>query len=268
MVWADPHHQDKPSEEKMGRKTWLGAAVLLAALAGSILSLANAAERPKAVVELFTSQGCSSCPPADRVLAELAERDDIVALAYHIDYWDYLGWKDTLAQPDNTARQRDYARALHARSVYTPQAVINGRMHMNGARRDQILSAIEQLAATGQGLSVEVTLARRDDSLVIEAGKASDWRQKGHLLLVYYNPQVTVTIERGENAGRTLTYRNAVTAFQAAGMWYGKAARWEIPASELERSGGGCAVLLQAMGKDGLPGPVLGAAILEPTNTN
>ena len=104
----------------------------------SALAFAGDVKKPSGVVELFTSQGCSSCPPADAVLAELAEAGDVVALGYHVDYWDYLGWKDTLGSPENTARQYEYGKSFGDRSVYTPQAVINGRTHVNGAKREAV----------------------------------------------------------------------------------------------------------------------------------
>ena len=98
------------------------------------------------MVELFTSQGCSSCPPADALFAELAAKEDLVALAYHVDYWDYLGWQDTLSRKENTERQYDYMRAFGSRSVYTPQAVINGRVHVNGASRGEVDGALARMA--------------------------------------------------------------------------------------------------------------------------
>lgn len=216
------------------------------------------------VVELFTSQGCNSCPPADENLAAFAQRDDVIALAYHVDYWDYLGWSDTLASPENTQRQRDYAAALGQRSVYTPQAVVNGQAHRNGADR----AAIERLLSetTPQSMQVDVSMHRNADSVVIEAtrraGAGGD--VKANLILVFFDAMTAVKILRGENAGRTGVYWNAVTGIQAAGMWHGDDLRLEIPISELRRKGsGGCAALLQSRGKDGGPGQIIGAAILK-----
>lgn len=216
------------------------------------------------VVELFTSQGCSSCPPADANLAEFAQRDDVIALAYHVDYWDYLGWNDTLASPENTQRQRDYATALGQRSVYTPQAVVNGRVHRNGADK----AAIEQLLAetTKQSMHVKVSIRKGSDSVVIEATQGEQGGEvvKANLLLVFFNATTMVKIPRGENAGKLVAYWNAVTGIQTAGMWHGEDLRLEIPMSELKRKGtGGCAALLQSLGKDGAPGTIIGAAVLK-----
>ena len=223
---------------------------------------AGEAKKPAGVVELFTSQGCSSCPPADAIFGELAKKGDVVALAYHVDYWDYLGWQDTLATPDNTARQYEYAKAFGVRSVYTPQAVINGRTHVNGSSRSGISSTLGQFAKSGEGLSVELKVMRAGDSVVIDAGEGAD-QQEGQIVLVYYDPARPVVIDRGENRGKTITYWNSVTDIQTAGVWHGAAARYEFPASEIAKKGaGGCAVLLQSTDKDGVPGPILGAALI------
>ena len=128
--------------------------------------------KPKGVVELFTSQGCNSCPPADAVLTELAERGDVVALGYHVDYWDYLGWKDTLATPENTERQKQYGKAFGKRSVYTPQAVINGRTHVNGAKREAVDTALTEMENEGEGLSVDINVTRTGESVIIDAAAA------------------------------------------------------------------------------------------------
>ena len=216
------------------------------------------------VVELFTSQGCSSCPPADANLAEFAQRDDVIALAYHVDYWDYLGWRDTLASPENTQRQQDYAAALGQRSVYTPQAIINGRLHSNGADK----AAIERMLTetTKQSMQVDVSIRKGADSVVIEARQDAQGGEvvKANLMLVFFDAKTVVKILRGENAGKRVVYWNAVTGIQAAGMWHGEDLRLEIPVSELRRKGnGGCAALLQSFGKDGAPGAIIGAAVLK-----
>jgi len=238
------------------------AALALPAFAGSLA--ASEAKQPVGVVELFTSQGCSSCPPADLLFSEMAADDEIVALAYHVDYWDYLGWRDTLAKPENTARQRDYMRAFGSRSVYTPQAVINGRTHVNGSDRAAIKAALDATAGGPNGLPVPISLKRAGDSLVIEVGESSSPNQKAHVVLVYYDTVTPVAISGGENQGRTLSNWNAVTGIQTAGVWRGAVARFEMPISEIAKKGaGGCAVLLQTVGTDGLPGPILGAAAID-----
>lgn len=244
----------------------LAAATVLAGLAlGS--AAAGEIKRPLGVVELFTSQGCNSCPRADAVFAELVKRGDLVALAYHIDYWDYLGWQDTLASPDNTQRQYDYAKSFGANSVYTPQVVINGRTHVRGSNGAAIAETLDSFAKSGEGMSVDIKVIQAGDSIVIDAGEGTGDDQ-GRIVLVHFNPAQLVTIDRGENTGKTITYWNSVTAIQTVGMWHGAAARYEFPASEMVRKGaGGCAVLLQAKGANGLPGPILGAALIDaPTN--
>lgn len=237
----------------------LVTSMALAAALG--LSTAYAAEvrQVSGVVELFTSQGCHSCPPADRVLADLADESEVIALGYHVDYWDYLGWKDTLGSPEYTQRQYGYARTFGERSVYTPQAVVNGRLHLNGADRRGIDHHVSN------GLPVKVEVEKVGESLVIRTG-SGDAAKLGdaHLVLVYFDGAKDVKIDRGENRGKTITYANIVTGIQTAGMWHGKSVRYELPMSEISKHGnGGCAVLLQVVGKDGSPGEILGAALLE-----
>jgi len=243
--------------------TRLFAAALL--LLGSIGVLAAGEQhqsRPLAVVELFTSQGCTSCPPADALLAELAQTGDVVALAYHVDYWDYLGWRDTLANPDNTARQYEYSNAFGSRSVYTPQAVVNGRLHVNGADRAALDEAIDS-AAKASALPVDVDLSYEGDTVVIETGSGSVPGGEAHVMLVYFNPATEVEITRGRNKGRSFTFWNSVSRFHSAGVWHGNEARYEMPMSEITKKGaGGCAVIIQAVTRDGLPGAILGAAIM------
>lgn len=219
--------------------------------------------RPLGVVELFTSQGCSSCPPADALLAELAEDEDLIALAYHVDYWNYLGWKDTLANEENTARQKAYARMLERKSVYTPQAVLNGRDHVNGADRQALETKLASMRANGNGLDISVDIDRRNDTLFIEIG-AGEAAGKANVVLVIFDRRSTVKVESGENAGHTLTYVNSVQSIQPVGIWKGKATVIELPASVVEDWGRqNCAVLLQKMVSDDVPGPILGAALHE-----
>lgn len=234
-------------------RVWLTLATVLPLIT---LSQANAQDELVGVVELFTSQGCSSCPPADAFLAELAGRDDLVALAYHVDYWDYLGWKDELATPENTARQRAYEGALGS-SVYTPQIVVDGRYAMVGSDRGAVMAALDKQPA----LSVDVGLSFTDTSLLIDiAGSEKTSDADAHVVLVNYRPRKMVTIHAGENKGREIDYRNIVTNFQTVGMWHGKPMQIELPRTEIARKGGGCAVLLQTVNAEGQPGPVLGAA--------
>lgn len=240
----------------------LAAAMIpLALYPGS--AAAEQLENPVAVVELFTSQGCSSCPPADAFLGDLVRRGDVVALAYHVDYWDYLGWQDTLATSDNTARQRAYGRSFGASSVYTPQMVVNGRTHMAGSRRAAVANAIDDRVDTPEGLTVDLSASYAGDNLVIETEAGSGDERDAHVLLVNFESTRTVAIKRGENRGKSLTYYNAVSDFQTVGVWKGKAARFELPMNKLaEKGSGGCAVLLQETSASGLPGAILGATMV------
>lgn len=235
----------------------------LALIAGP--ATASESRQVGGVVELFTSQGCNSCPPADRVLLDLAKEGKVIALGYHVDYWDYLGWKDTLGSPDFTERQHGYARTFAERSVYTPQAVINGRLHVNGGNRPAIDRQLDELSADGPLLPIRVTMEEADDSVVVsaEAGDVAGF-DNAHLVVVYFDRARQVKIERGENRGKTITYANIVTGVQTAGMWHGEPVRFELPKSEMARRGdGGCAVLLQVVDDNGAPGAILGAALLE-----
>ena len=241
------------------RRTFIaGGATLL--VAGPVLAAPDA----HGVVELFTSQGCSSCPPADRVLAELAGRSGLVAIAYHVDYWDYLGWKDTLASPESTQRQYDYAASLGRRSVYTPQAVVNGRRHCNGGDLGQIDRWLEEDRTAGMAPSIPIGLELRNDRIHLEIGAAPlEARERVHLKLAMFRSRSEVVIERGENSGRTIAYANAVTGLRTIGMWDGKSMEIDWPASELvAEQANGCAAILQSVTAKGKPGAILGAAIL------
>jgi len=224
---------------------------------GSV-AVTHAADKPRAVIELFTSQGCNSCPPADALFRDLAERDDVVALAYHIDYWDYLGWKDALATSENTNRQQAYAEVFGG-SVYTPQLVIDGSGHVVGSERDKVEAAVSKAALRG-GLSVGVDISSTPSSVLISIDKSETVSGAANIVLIYFQPERVVEIERGQNAGRQMDYRNIVTSFQTVGMWHGDAMRIEIPKNEMEKKGGRCAVLLQRVDADGRPGEILGAA--------
>ena len=216
------------------------------------------------VVELFTSQGCSSCPPADAALRQFIDRDDVLALAFHVDYWDYLGWKDTLASPENTQRQYAYAKSFKSRTVYTPQAVINGRDHLSGANGGVIAAKLGTFAGQGEGLTipVEMSIVGNRMRVQVDSGTVPEGRDV-KLVLVYYKDESTIDIERGENRGKQITYRNTVTSAQVLGMWDGQNMDIEIPKDEIQaHKANGCAILLQANSEAGTPGAIMGAAIL------
>lgn len=238
-------------------KTAMGAlALTIAAFApGTATAGATAV---KGVVELFTSQGCSSCPPADKVLEDLAQRDDVVTLGYHVDYWDYLGWKDSLGSPDNTARQYAYRRSLGSSSVYTPQAVLNGTSHANGGNARAVAKALVQ------PLPVQLGVRESASSVLITVPPFAVADQHVQAVMVRFGADKTVAVERGENRGRSLHYVNPVTSIQTLGMWHGEARELELPNDAVYGDGGdGCAVLLQVIREDGSPGRILGAVQID-----
>lgn len=218
-------------------------------------------DKPAGVVELFTSQGCNSCPPADSFFNELVQKGDVIALAYHVDYWDYLGWKDTLAKPEHTERQYAYMRSFGDRSIYTPQLVVNGREDFMGGDRKSVEEGLNSLSSKGEGMEVNLTVSETKDSIIIKVGATTQPAAEANLMLVYFEPPKAIDIEKGENVGRKAIYLNAVTGIRAAGVWHGKTAEFELPKSEFE-SKGGCAALLQAETDDGKLGPILGATLV------
>ena len=227
------------------RRTALSAIALL----GLALAQGARADGP-VVVELFTSQGCSSCPPADALLAELADRNDVIAMALHVDYWDYIGWKDSFADPAFTKRQKKYAYAAGTRTIYTPQIIVNGRDHVVGAKPMKLADLIARHKSAGHAVTVEVD--RRGETVVVEVA-ASDAKKAGVLRLAVLEPSKTVAIKRGENAGRTITYRNIVRELVDVATWDGTGTdsfTIRLP------QGARAVVFVQA---DGM-GPILGAA--------
>ncbi len=236
------------------------ATAFLALVLAACVAIPASAEtlRPRAVAELFTSQGCSSCPPADRLWNELAERPDVLALMLPVDYWDYLGWKDTLARPEHHTRQRGYMRALRERSVYTPQGVINGTKSVVGSRRDAVIRAL-----AGAGLEdIALDIVADTDGITITAGPgAGHSRSGGTFWLVTYLAAETVAIGRGENTGRTITYTNVVRDIRPLGSWTGEAVSFRVPRSEMAGKGLRYAVILQD-DRDGRPGEIRAAAVL------
>jgi len=172
------------------------------------------------VVELFTSQGCSSCPPADDYLAGLADRKDVLALAFHVDYWDRLGWKDTFATPEYTARQYAYGRTFKNRSVWTPQFVVGGVAYSRGSFRNEVASQIESLSR--KPADVNLSAVSQGGKISISAEPLVSGLPKMIVSLVGYAVEETVQIKRGENAGRTISYRNTVRSWSDVGRWDGR----------------------------------------------
>lgn len=199
-------------------------------LAIGLLASGAAAEpgRGAVLVELFTSQGCSSCPPADLFLHELADRRDVIALSLHVDYWDYLGWKDRFGSPAHSDRQRAYAAAMKDRMVYTPQIVVEGRERLVGSQVDAVLSAIETRLAEPEDAQIVLTLD--GDTIVVEVSSASGRPEAALVLMAWYTESERVSIAAGENAGREAVYRNVVRGWKTIGNWSGETTRLEAPA--------------------------------------
>ncbi|MEM1079808.1 MAG: DUF1223 domain-containing protein [Pseudomonadota bacterium] len=202
------------------------------------------------VVELFTSQGCSSCPPADALLAKLDENADVIALALHVDYWDYIGWKDIFADPAYTARQKGYARAAGARSIYTPQMVIGGLDHVIGFKPMDVANTVQKHRNVPDGADIAARLANNTVVVTLEPGGK---RGQMTVSLIGYEPKETVKIKRGENAGRTITYTNTVREMVSLGKWDGRSTKtFRHPKPE-----GGLAVVILQEDKHG---PMVAAA--------
>jgi hypothetical protein len=238
-----------------------GAAAAGAAVAGACLGTASA--RPPAggpwLVELFTSQGCSSCPPADAYLGILAKRSDIVALAFHVDYWDYIGWKDPFATRATTERQRAYVRSLQQRYVYTPQMVVDGLGHDTGRER----AGIEKLLAKAQhGAPARATPElSRNGSGALDV-KLAAFPLQGHpadVTLAIYDRRHATPVASGENQGRMLDNFNIVRRLEVLSRWDGSAASWTVEDARLQ-PGVGAAVIVQRADH----GPVIGCNKLEP----
>ncbi|MDA0786224.1 MAG: DUF1223 domain-containing protein [Proteobacteria bacterium] len=221
---------------------------------------AIAESEPLTVVELFTSQSCYSCPPAEAYLGELSGEKNILALEYHVDYWDTLNygrhgrWKDAFSTPEMTARQRDYnAEIRDTRSVYTPQMVIDGRTEAVGSRRQEVQNLISRARADDQPrVAVDVTAAE-NGGVTVSVGDIAD--AKADVWLVTFIREVTTQVVRGENHGKTLTSHNIVREVRHVGKWAGKTTAIDVSDLTLE-DGQSCAVLVQ----EGKVGPVLGAA--------
>lgn len=233
----------------MGRMIAL-LAVLAAMTAGADRARADG---PAVMVELFTSQGCYSCPPADAYLGQLADRDDVIALSMHVDYWDYLGWRDVFGQAAHTKRQRAYAAKLKDRMVYTPQIVVQGRESMVGSHTAKVDDAIQRHAAADR--SATISLSLRGDRLVAEISSLEDADLSGDVMMVWFSRAETVAIRSGENGGRDLTYHNVVKGWSDLGHWRGGRIAMTT-AKPMEADG--VAVFVQ-MGKGG---PILAAAKL------
>lgn len=191
--------------------------LLLALATCCATSLSAQAENVPVVVELFTSQGCSSCPPADQFMEVLAQRDDVIALSMHVDYWDYIGWKDEFADPQHAKRQRAYASEAGRHSVYTPEMIVNGESDIIGAKPMAVATAIEAYKA--QPRLVEVKLSRDGQSMNVNVRALQDVAGPLQVLMVRFQPERVSNITRGENAGKVITYVNVAQDLQLIGPW-------------------------------------------------
>jgi hypothetical protein len=237
---------------------WSGALGVCAIVA--IIRPAHA--DPRAVVELFTSQGCSSCPAADNILGELAKDPSVIALSMPIDYWDYLGWKDTLADARFSARQKAYSRMRGDRDVYTPQAIVNGSVHLIGSDRAGIEGAIGDTKKADGVMSVPVsmTLAGKQISVSVAASSTVSAEAHGEVWLCSISKAVPISIGRGENSGRQVTYYNVVRNLLKIGDWNGSSGNWTVPLESRSREGVDAAVVYVQDGNRDKPGAMLGAA--------
>jgi hypothetical protein len=222
-------------------KTPLVAAAVVFAAAFFSSAAAPGAEPGPVVVELFTSQGCNSCPPADRLLGELADREDVLPLSFHVTYWDRLGWPDTFGLEDSTRRQEAYADWLGEQRVYTPQMMIGGRLDVVGSSRRRVLDAIRLIKNHGPS---GPELAIVGERLSVGAGEEVD----AVIWLAAFDDHHDVAIERGENRGRTLRYHHVVRELTRLAYWRGRAIELDLPVARLSAAGrDGAAILMQRL---------------------
>lgn len=219
--------------------------VQAAAFAAALVSGPAMAGSDKVVVELYTSQGCSSCPPADALLGELAARDDVIALSFHVDYWNYLGWKDPFSSAAATNRQRNYRAKFGLRYIYTPQIVSGGTQQSVGSHRGKVLRGIERARAT-QSVNVDISHPDKKTAIVsVGAGNAPTG--KATVWLFAYDREHKTDIRRGENSGVKLVNTNVVRVMRRIGEWNGKPLKIKLPIAMmgLEKQDG-CAIVVQS----------------------
>lgn len=227
------------------------AAALMIAFAGT----AHAGGKP--VVELFTSQGCSSCPAADALLGKLAANPDVIPLTLAVDYWDYLGWRDTLALSAHTLRQKNYARTRGDMNVYTPQAIVNGVKYAVGSDQGGLEAAIKRAAESGG--TVPLKLSRNTNNVSVEVGAGSG---NGTVWLLTITNKVQVQISRGENRGATVTYTNVVRSWRKLGGFSGAPEKYTVPLAELTANQADAVVVFVQSGAEDRPGEIKNAELL------
>jgi len=228
----------------------------------TIATAGSCAAEPRAVVELFTSQGCSSCPPADKIIGELAHDPSVIALSLPIDYWDYLGWKDTLADARFSARQKAYSQMRGDRDVYTPQVIVNGSAHLVGSNRPGIETAIKDTEKATGVMAVPVSMAvdGKEIKVSVSAAPSGDGVRHGEVWICAVSKTVPIAIQRGENRGRQVVYHNVVRNLLKVGEWNGTPERWSVPLENVVADGVDAAVVYIQNGSRDKPGPMLGAA--------
>jgi hypothetical protein len=246
------------------KRRWInrvaGSVVALACSFSPLTAFADGFVQPKGVIELFTSQGCRSCPPADRAFEQLVRQGDVVALSYHVDYWNYLGWADTLGTAENTERQYAYAKAFGRSGVYTPQAVLNGRDHLKGTDATEINRRLDGMRTSGNGLVVPIKASRNGDQLAISVGGGTG---KANVVVVYFREHQSVEMLKGENVGQSMDYWHSVTDVQTVGVWNGQPIDITLPARVISSDkSDGCAVLLQSADEQGNPTGIVGATVM------
>jgi hypothetical protein len=226
---------------------------------GPSLALEAASPAKVSVIELFTSQGCSSCPAADRLLRHFADRPGVIALTFPVTYWDYLGWKDTLARPENAERQRRYD-AIKGGEVYTPEAIVNGLRHCVGSDLNAIEYALKATAPIIRNEAVWLGLRQLGETLVIETGAARDKAQykTGKVWVAAIRHSAEVAIKAGENSGRKMTYTNVVLGLAEAGTWEGAPTSYAVKLSAIPK---GWEMLVAFLQAEPL-GPIIGAVRL------
>ncbi|MBO6562477.1 MAG: DUF1223 domain-containing protein [Nisaea sp.] len=254
---------------KTSRRSLLGGLAALGStgalgLAGLARSTRSSRAQSRAsgpiVLELFTSQGCSSCPPADRLLGELAMEPDVIALAYHVDYWNYIGWEDPFSSKAMSKRQHRYGQAMRLSSIYTPQLVIDGEVDVVGSRRGQVLAELEKRRNAGPGTDVAVTLERDGAGFILTLAPRGKGDMAGaDLLLVGSDERHVTEVPRGENRGRTLVDFAVVRFYAPLGTWDGTATQFRIPGTAVKVPSDRLSVLVQAAGQ----GRIYGAGTLD-----
>ncbi len=235
----------------------LRAGGLVAAVAVLVVLPLKAEPAPPVFAELYTSQGCSSCPVADQIWGELQKRPDVVAVSFNIDYWDYTGWRDTLASHDNTVRQKGYEPAMPSRQMYTPQVIIDGVRDVVGNQRGDVTAALSARLAETRGKRATITLEQTGNDVQVHIG-AGTAHPESTVWIAHTLSSRSVNITRGENSGRVMTYWNVVRDFSEAGKWSGAATTLKVPAHGRDPNEltDGIAVWIQSGGN----GPVQGAA--------